>query len=110
MSSINIPQLIQSMLGAASGAAKGHGEDLKNYLQVRAKLIAESAAAIASDRLKNVITDDDVRFAFDEIKASEVSARAAVAVTLKAAAQDAINAALNVAASAINAAAGMAIL
>ena len=38
--SINISQLIQSMLGAASGAAKGHGEDLKNYLQARAKLIA----------------------------------------------------------------------
>jgi hypothetical protein len=98
------------MLGAAGGAAKGHGEDLKNYLEARAKLIAESVAAITSDRLKNVITDDDVRFAFDEIKASEVSARAAVAVTFKAAAQDAINAALNVASSAINAAVGIAIL
>jgi len=98
------------MLGAAAGAAKGHGEDLKNYLEARAKLIAESVAAIASDRLKNLITDDDVRFAFDEIKASEVSARAAVAVTAKAAAQDAINAALNVASSAINAAVGIAIL
>jgi hypothetical protein len=110
MSSINISQLVQSMVGAASGAAKGHGADLKNYLEVRAKIIAEAAAAIASDRLKNLITDDDVRFAFDEIKASEASARAAVTVTLKAAAQDAINAALNVASSAINAAVGMAIL
>ncbi len=98
------------MLGAASGAAKGHGEDLKNYIETRAKVIAESVAAIASDRLKNVITDDDARFAFDEIKASEASARAAVAVTLKAAAQDAINAALNVAASAVNSAIGIAIL
>jgi hypothetical protein len=98
------------MLGAAAGAARGHGEDLKNYLEARAQLIAESVAAIASDRLKNLITDDDVRFAFDEIKASEVSARAAVAVTAKAAAQDAINAALNVASSAINAAVGIAIL
>jgi len=110
MSSINIPQLIQTMLGAASGAAKGHGEDLRNYLESRAKLIAEGVAAIASDRLANVINDDDVRFAFDEIKQSEASARAAVTVTLKAAAQDAINAALNVAAGAINAAVGIAIL
>ena len=110
MSSINIPQLIQSMLGAASGAAKGHAEDLKNYLEAQAKLIAEGVAAIASDRLAGNINDDDVRFAFDEIKASEVAARAAVAVTLKAAAQDAINAALNVASSAINAAVGIAIL
>jgi sirohydrochlorin ferrochelatase len=108
--SINVSQLIQSMLGAATGAAKGHGEDLKNYLQARARLIAEGVAAIASDRLEGKITDDDVRFAFNEIKASEVSAQAAVAVTLKAAAQDAINAALNVASSAINAAVGIAIL
>jgi hypothetical protein len=110
MSSINIPQLIQTMLGAASGAAKGHGEDLKNYLEAQAKLIAEGVAAIARDRLANIMTDDDVRFAFEEIKRSENADRAAVAVTLKAAAQDAINAALNVAASAVNSAVGVAIL
>src|SRR2546423_9849344 len=108
--SINVSELIQSMLGAATGAAKGHGEDLKNYLQARARLIAEGVAAIASDRLEGKINDDDVRFAFDEIKASEKSAQGAVAVTVKAAAQDAINAALNVAASAINSAVGIAIL
>lgn len=110
MSSINIAQLVQSMLGAATGAAKGHGEDLRDYIESRAQLIAESVAAIASDRLANIITDDDVRFAYEEIKATEVSARAAIAVTLKAAAQDAINAALNVAASAVNSAVGIAIL
>ena|SRR2546423_9385781 len=108
--SINVSQLIQSMLGAAAGAGKGHGEDLKNYLQSRARLIAEGVAAIASDRLAGKINDDDVRFAFDEIKESEKSAAAAVSVTVKAAAQDAVNAALNVAASAINGALGTAIL
>jgi hypothetical protein len=56
------------------------------------------------------MTDDDVRYAFDEIKRSENADRAAVALTLKAAAQDAINAALNVAASAVNSAVGVAIL
>ncbi|HEV2805480.1 MAG TPA: hypothetical protein VGW57_11190 [Chthoniobacterales bacterium] len=108
--SINVSQLIQSMLGAATGAAKGHGADLKNYLEARARLIAEGVAAIASDRLEGKINDDDVRFAFDEIKESEKSAAAAVSVTVKAAAQDAVNAALNVAASAINSAIGIAIL
>lgn len=108
--SINVSQLIQSMLGAAAGAGKGHGEDLKIYLQSRARLIAEGAAAIASDRLAGKINDDDVRFAFDEIKESEKSAAAAVSVTVKTAAQDAVNAALNVAASAINSAVGVAIL
>lgn len=108
--SINVSQLIQSMLGAAAGAGKGHGEDLKNYLESRARLIAEGVAAIASDRLAGKINDDDVRFAFDEIKESEKTAAAAVSVTVKAAAQDAVNAALNVAASAINSAIGIAIL
>src|SRR5437016_5494224 len=58
--SINISQLIQSMLDAATGAAKGHGEDLKNYLQSRAKLIAEGAAAIASARLQGKSNADGV--------------------------------------------------
>ena len=110
MASIDIAQLIQSMLGAASGAAKGHAEDLKNYVEAQAKLIAEGTAAITRDRLANIITDDDVRFAWEEIKRSENADRAALAVTLKAAAQDAINAALNVAASAVNSAVGVAIL
>lgn len=108
--SINLSELVTNMLTAASGAAKGHAGDLKNYLQARANLIAQGVAAIARDRAAGVISDDDVRFAFDEIKASEKSALSAVKVTAKAAAQDAINAALNVAASAINAAVGTAIL
>lgn len=108
--SIDVSQLIQSMLGAAAGAAKGHGEDLENYLQSRTRLIAEGVAAIERDRLAGKITDEDVRFAFDDIKESEKTAAAAVSVTVKAAAQDAINAALNVAAAAVNKAAGIAIL
>src|SRR5687768_4179531 len=108
--SINLSELVGNMLSAASGAAKGHAGDLKNYLEERAKVIAEGVAAIASDRAAGIITDDDVRFIFQQIKATERSGLAAVKATAKAAAQDAINAALNVAASALNAAVGTAIL
>jgi hypothetical protein len=108
--SIDLSQLAESMVAAASGAAKGHAGDLKNYLRARAILLAQGVAAIARDRAAGLINDDDVRFAFDEIKASERTALLAVKVTAKAAAQDAINAALNVAASAINTAVGTAIL
>src|SRR2546423_15137453 len=108
--SINVSQLIQSMLGAAAGAGKGHGEDLKNYLQSRARLIAEGVAAIASDRLAGKINDDDVRFAFDEIKESEKSAAAAVSVTAKAAAENARNAGLKGAAAPIQRPPGTSIL
>ena len=108
--SINLSELVTNMLSAASGAAKGHAGDLQNYLRTRANLIAQGVAAIARDRAAGLISDDDVRFAFTEIKASEKSALSAVRATAKAAAQDAINAALNVAASALNAALGTAVL
>jgi hypothetical protein len=108
--SINLPELVANMMSAASGAAKGHRGDLKNYLEERAKVIAEGVAAIASDRAAGIITDDDVRFIFQQIKATESSGLSAVKATAKAAAQDAVNAALNVAASALNAAFGTAIL
>jgi len=108
--SINVSQLVQSMVSAATGAAKGHAADLKNFYEARARLIAENAAALASDRLAGKINDDDVRFAYDELRESEKAVVAALDVTAKAAAQDAINAALNVAASAINTATGFAIL
>src|SRR5688500_17575166 len=107
---INLSELVGSMLTAASDAAKGHASDLKGYLQARATVIAEGVAAIASDRVDGLITDDDVRFAFEQIKATESSGLSAVKATAKAAAQDAINAALSVAASALNAAVGTAIL
>ena len=108
--SINLSELVTNMMSAASGAAKGHAGDLKNYLEARTTMIAEGVEAIAHDRAAGILTDDDVQFAFDEIKATANSGLSAVKATAKAAAQDAINAALNVAASTINAAFGTVIL
>jgi hypothetical protein len=104
--------LFSNMLQAALGAAKGHAGDLKNYLEARTALIARGVAAIAADRLDpvNPLTDDDVRFAFEQIRKSEKTAALAVQATTRAAAQDAINAALAVAAAAANAAIGITIL
>ena len=73
-------------------------------------MIAEGVVQIGNDRLAGKITDDDVRFAFQQIKESEQTALLAIDVTLKAAAQDAINAALAVVTGAINKAIGVAIL
>lgn len=102
--------LIKDMLAAATGAAKGHAKDLENYVEARAQIIADGTVAIGQDRLAGNINDDDVRFAFDQIKEAEATALLAVKATVKAAAQDAINAALDVAATAINEAVGIAIL
>jgi hypothetical protein len=97
------------MLTAATGAAKGHAKDLENYLKARVKLIADGTAAIAADRLKKKITKKDAKFAFDEIRESERTLVLAVKATSLAAAQDAINAALAVAAKALSAATGIAV-
>lgn len=110
MPEINIQQLIQDLIAAATGAAKGHADDLKQYLQAHVRIIAEGVQQIASDRLQNKITDDDVRFAFDQIKEAEATSLLAIEVTLKAAAQDAINAAISVAEAAVNKAIGIALL
>lgn len=101
--------LIKNMLTAATGAAKGHAKDLENYLVARIKLIADGTAEIAADRLKRKITEEDAKFAFDEIRESEKTAVLAVKATSLAAAQDAINAALDVAAKALSTAAGIAV-
>ncbi len=108
--SIDASDLIQDMLAAATGAAKGHAADLKSYLEARAKLVADGTVELAADRGANNITDDDVKFAFQQIKDSEMTSLLAIEVTLKAAAQDAINAALAVASDALNKAVGFALL
>jgi len=101
--------LIKDMLSAATGAAKGHAKDLENYLRARVKLIADGTAAIAADLLEGKITEEDAKFAFDEIRESEKTAVLAVEATSLAAAQDAINAALAVAAKALSTATGIAV-
>ena len=58
----------------------------------------------------NRTNDDDVTFAFKQIKESQKAELDTLTVTAKAADQDAINAALVVAAAAINKAIGVALL
>jgi hypothetical protein len=101
--------LAENTLTAATGAAKGHARDLETYLKARVKLIADGTAEIAADLLKKKITEEDAKFAFDEIRESEKTAVLAVKATSLAAAQDAINAALAVAAKALSTAAGIAV-
>lgn len=109
--SINPAQLLADMLAAATGAAKGHAADLQNYLETNAKIIADGIAQLARDRLDPVdpITDDDVKFALQQIKESQATALLAVDVTVKAAAQDAINAAIAIGTAALNKAIGIAL-
>ncbi|MES2660642.1 MAG: hypothetical protein V4689_18595 [Verrucomicrobiota bacterium] len=105
--SINVNVLSDTALEAAVAAAKGHAKDMKAYLEQRAIIFAEGAAALVKDRLSGAIDDSDVRFAWEEIQAAEESARLAIKVTAKAALQDAINGALAVVKGAVNQAVGI---
>jgi hypothetical protein len=107
---IDVTRLAESMFSAATGAAKGHAADLKDYLEARAKLIADGIVQLAADRIANRIDDDDVKFALQQIKESEATSLLAIDVTAKAAAQDAINAALAVGVEALNKAVGFSLL
>ena len=106
---IDIQSLVESMTGAAVSAARGHAEDLKEYIAAHTQLIASGVAAIGSDLEAGNIDSDDAQFAFDQIKDEQSTALLAVSVTLKIAAQDAINAALDVAASFASKALGIAL-
>jgi hypothetical protein len=110
MAAINAKALFETATQKGLAAAKGHAKDLRNYIQARTTLIVDGVARIAADRLAGDIDNDDVKFAFREIKASEKTALLAIQATLKAAAQDAINAVLAVAATAVNQAVGIPIL
>jgi hypothetical protein len=108
--SFDVDNIAKTALNAGVIAAKGQANDLRDYLKARAMLLAQGSADLARDRLAGNINDDDVRFAFQEIKNSEVSAQLVVQAALKAAVQDATNAMLAVVSAAINKAAGVAIL
>jgi hypothetical protein len=104
---IDVESLIESMTSAAVTAAKGHAEDLKAFIDSHTLLIADGVAAIGTDLAAGNIDADDAQFAFDQIKDEEATELLAISVTLKAAAQDALNAALNVAASVASKALGI---
>lgn len=107
---IDVAALFKTALQDGLAAAKDHRKDLRVYLKARARLIAEGVAQLAADRENGDIDDDDVRFAFEQIRKSEKTALLAIQATGKAAAQDAINAMLAVASAAMNKATGLVLL
>ena len=107
---IDFTQLLKNMIAAATGAAKGHADDLKQFIENQARITNETMQAIVEDRLAKKITDDDAKFGLEQLYESARAATDAIEVTAQAAAQDAINAALKVATDAIQKAIGITVL
>lgn len=103
-------ELLKDMLSGGLAAAGAHREELRTYIDARARLIASGLVQLARDRTLGLIDDDDVRFAVDEIRQSEKTHVLALQASSKAAAQDAINAMLGIAVGALNKAVGVPLL
>ena len=87
-----------------------HPRDLKGFLDAEFRAMAQSATAIAADQAAGKLTKRQAELAFRELADNSRDLELAVSATLKAAAQDAVNAALGVAAGALHKALGLALL
>ena len=110
MPNIDFNSLLQNMIAAATGAAKGHADDLKQFIENQARIANETLQAIVEDRLRDKITAEEAKFGLEQMYESARASKDAIEVTLQAAAQDAINAVLKVATDAIQKAIGLTVL
>jgi hypothetical protein len=100
---------LEKMLAAAKTAAGVHWKDIRGFLENEMAIAKEEAAAIALEVFQKTKTPEQAKIELQSVEESLQDTRLAVQVSLKAAAQDAINAALEVLRSAVNSAAGLAI-
>lgn len=102
--------ILKQMLAAAQGAAGKHWNDVRDYLQRELAEAEEESKAIALEVANRVKTPEQAKIELQSIVDSLKDVRLALTVDAKAAAQDAINAALDVLRGAVNSAAKVAIL
>ena len=100
---------LENMLAAAQRAAGVHWNDVRDYMKRELAAAQEEARAIALEVANGVKTPEQAQVELQSIKASLEDVKLALTVAAKAAAQDAINAALEVLRGAVNSAAKVAI-
>jgi hypothetical protein len=101
---------LEKMLAAAEAAAGVHWNDMRDYLRNEFAIAEDEAAKIAMEVAGGAKTPEQARIELQSVKDSLKDVELALSVEAKAAAQDAINAALDVLRSAVNSAAKVAIL
>ena len=106
---MDFKDILEKMLAAAKSAAGVHWNDVRDYLERELAQAKEEAKAIALEVANEVKTPAQAAIELQAIKDSLHDVRLALTVDAKAAAQDAINAALEVLGSAVNSAAKVAI-
>jgi hypothetical protein len=124
---MNFEDTLKKMIEAAAAAAKIHWNDFRTFAEQELKKLAEAGAQLEADyvadmaaaELQQDATQRDElkqkatlrsQLAFDNLRLASEGVVAAVKADAKIAAQDAINAALDVLRAAINKSAGIALL
>jgi hypothetical protein len=100
---------LKQMLAAAKVAAGVHWNDVREYMNRELALAEETARAIALEVANKVKTPAQAKIELESIAVGLLDIKLALTVAAKAAAQDAINAALDVLRNAVNSAAKVAI-
>jgi hypothetical protein len=96
---------LEQMLAAAKNAAGIHWNDVRSYLPPEFERAKNEAATLALEVAQKTKTPEQAKIEFEAIEESLRDVRLAATVDVKAAAQDAINAALEVLRAAVNTAA-----
>ncbi|TMP90068.1 MAG: hypothetical protein E6L08_13715 [Verrucomicrobia bacterium] len=107
---MNFKNTLEKMLAAARIAAGAHWNVVSDYLEKEFAEAKKEAEAIALEVAAGTKTPEQAKIELQSVKDSLEDVRLALTVEAKAAAQEAINAALEVLRSAVNSAAKVAIL
>ena len=102
---MNFEDTLAKMLAAAKTATGTHWKDMSSYLEDEFASAKDEAAAIAMEVAHRTKTPEQAKIEMEAIEESLRDVRLAATVDVKAAAQDAINAALDVLRAAVNEAA-----
>lgn len=110
MSQINVASLAQSMLVAVAQVLRAHWNDVRPFAETEMQKLAATAAQIEAGHAAGTINDVQAKILLRMQANASQSVLTAVETVGMIAAQDAINAAIQVLTSAVNTAIGIVVL
>ncbi|HEX8490958.1 MAG TPA: hypothetical protein VF626_08070 [Chthoniobacterales bacterium] len=107
---MDFQETLKQMLGAAQKAAGAHWNEVRDYFEKQLASAANAAKTLALEVANEVKTPAQAKIELESLEIGLRDVRLALTVDAKAAAQEAINAALDVLWGAVNTAAGVKII
>jgi hypothetical protein len=106
---MSLQAVAEEMLQAAKTSAGVHWQDFRGYLETEFQQAIDAAEDLSLEVLNGIKTPEQAQIEGDSIKTGLLDVKLALTVDAKAAAQDAINSALDVLRTAVNSATKVAI-